>query len=109
MEFNRYRVAGTRPLPYFIGSGAAARSYILSFDNFLYEAPATYYTGNNRWDLSPGYDRHQYPFLTRPVVPSCLQCHASGVQAVLQKAVEFNPLFGQPGQLLAQLRRSSGR
>lgn len=74
------RVAGGRPLPYFVGSGAAARSYLLTVDGFLYEAPVTYYTQRNQWDLSPGYDRHEYPFLTRPIVPGCLQCHASRLQ-----------------------------
>src|SRR5262245_5658483 len=74
------RVAASRPLPYFIGSGAAARRYILNFDGFLYEAPVTYYREGNRWNLPPGYARHEYPFLTRPVPPACLQCHASRLQ-----------------------------
>jgi hypothetical protein len=69
-----------RTLPFFIGSGAAARAFLIAVDGFLYESPVTYYSRSATWDLSPGYDRYQYPFLTRAIPPGCLQCHASGVQ-----------------------------
>jgi hypothetical protein len=71
-----------RELKYFVGSGAAARSYLMAVDDFLYEAPATYYSRPHAWAPSPGYDRYGYPFLTRAIAPACLQCHATGVQAV---------------------------
>jgi hypothetical protein len=71
-----------RELKYFVGSGAAARSYLISVDNFLYEAPATYYSRARAWAPSPGYDGYGYPFLTRAIVPGCLQCHATGVQPI---------------------------
>jgi predicted CXXCH cytochrome family protein len=71
-----------RRLSYFVGSGAAARSFLLSVDGFLYEAPVTYYSGPGAWNLSPGYDRYSYPFLTRAIAPGCLQCHASGLQPI---------------------------
>jgi Flp pilus assembly protein TadD len=72
--------SGRRELSYFVGSGAAARSYLISIDGFLYEAPATYYSGPRSWALSPGYGRYTYPFLTRAIAPGCLECHATGVQ-----------------------------
>jgi hypothetical protein len=71
-----------RELSYFVGSGAIARSYLIAIDGFLYEAPATYYSGPRSWGLSPGYDRYPYPFLTRAIAPGCLQCHATGLQPV---------------------------
>ena len=71
-----------RELKYFVGSGAAARSYLISVDNFLYEAPATYYSRSHAWAPSPGYDAYKYPFLTRAIAPACLQCHATGVQSI---------------------------
>jgi Tetratricopeptide repeat/Cytochrome c554 and c-prime len=71
-----------RSLPFFVGSGAAARAFLISVDGFLYEAPVTYYSQSAKWDLSPGYDRYAYPFLTRAIAPGCLRCHASGVQAI---------------------------
>ncbi len=78
LEFGKER----RELAYFVGSGAAARSYLMAVDGFLYEAPATYYSRTGAWAPSPGYDRYSYPFLTRAIAPGCLQCHATGVQPI---------------------------
>ena len=39
-------IQGRRQLEYFVGSGAAARSYLLSVDGFLYEAPVSYYSNS---------------------------------------------------------------
>jgi hypothetical protein len=78
LEFGKER----RELTYFVGSGASARSYLMSVDGFLYEAPATYYSRSGAWAPSPGYDRYSYPFLTRAIAPGCLQCHATGVQPI---------------------------
>jgi len=75
-------IGGKKPLLYFVGSGAAARSYLLVAGGFLYEAPVAYYTGSARWDLAPGYDRYAYPYLTRPISPGCLSCHASFLDPV---------------------------
>jgi len=69
-------------LKYFIGSGTAARSYLLDFEGFLYEAPVTYYSRTGKWSFSPGYEKYSYPFLARAITPPCLQCHVSGIQAI---------------------------
>jgi hypothetical protein len=86
LEFGKERRELTykeiRELAYFVGSGAVARSYLIAVDDFLYEAPATYYSRPGAWAPSPGYDRYSYPFLTRAIAPGCLQCHATGVQAI---------------------------
>ena len=71
-----------RELTYFVGSGAAARSYLMDVGGFLYEAPTTYYTRPGAWAPSPGYNRYNYPFLTRAIAPGCLECHASGVETI---------------------------
>jgi hypothetical protein len=76
------RTPAIRLLKYFIGSGAAARSYLIDIDGFLYEAPVTYYGQTGRWNFSPGYEQYTYPFLTRAITPPCLQCHSSGVQPI---------------------------
>jgi len=73
---------GSKTLAWFVGSGAVARSYLLAADGFLYEAPVAYYSATARWDLAPAYDRYAYPYLTRPVVPPCLNCHASFLSVV---------------------------
>ena len=73
-------VQGTRPLEYFVGSGTVGRSYLFSIDRFLYQAPVSYYSASQRWDLSPGFQNSDRLHLTRPVEPACLRCHASRLQ-----------------------------
>ena len=75
-------VEGRRRLEYFVGSGAAARSYLLSYEGFLYEAPVAYYSSSASWKPAPGYAPLVYPYLTRPILPGCLGCHASGIQRI---------------------------
>jgi len=76
----RQPIQGRRYLKYFIGSGAAAHSYLLTDGGFLYEAPIAYYANSASWKAAPGYAVYDYPYLSRPVLPGCLGCHASGIQ-----------------------------
>jgi tetratricopeptide (TPR) repeat protein len=73
-----------RKLDYFIGSGAHGRSYLFAYDRFLFQAPFTWYTQQNKWDSSPGYELDRGLRWSRPVEPNCLWCHAS----------EAKPIFG---------------
>ena len=78
----RAPIQGRRQLEYFVGSGAAARSYLLNVDGFLYEAPVAYYSKPASWNSAPGYAGFDYPYLTRPIQLGCLQCHSSMVQQI---------------------------
>ncbi len=83
MEFAKAGGAsGSKNLAYAVGSGTRAFSYLLEDEGFLYEAPVAYYAAGSAWGLAPGYDAYPYPYLTRPIAPGCLACHASGVQTV---------------------------
>ena len=75
-------VSATRRLEYFIGSGAAGRSYLTLVGTFLFQAPVSYYSVERRWQVSPGYERSNDVNLNRPIEASCLNCHASRIQAV---------------------------
>jgi hypothetical protein len=67
-------------------------------DGFLYEAPVTYYSAGANWDLSPNYDRYAYPFMTRAIVPGCLNCHASSLSVAQGSQNRFgNPPFREGG------------
>jgi hypothetical protein len=79
-QHSQQPIQGRRQLEYFIGSGAAARSYLFRVDRFLYEAPVAYYRESNSWNAAPGYAAFDYPYLTRPILPGCLHCHASRLQ-----------------------------
>ena len=74
-------VTAAKPLAYAIGSGTRAFSYLFEEDGFLYEAPVAYYATGKSWGLAPGYEGYSYPYLTRPIAPGCLSCHASSVEA----------------------------
>jgi len=75
-------VEGRRQLDYFVGSGSAARSYILNTGGFLYEAPVAYYRKSESWNFAPGVEIFNYPYLTRPIRPGCFLCHASRIQRI---------------------------
>jgi predicted CXXCH cytochrome family protein len=84
LEFSRINsgVKGQRMLEWFVESGRVARSYVSSLDGFLFQAPVSYYARGAKWDLSPGYQQHEFIHLTRAVGTGCLQCHASRLQPV---------------------------
>ena len=82
MEFKRGEVLGNRELQWFIGSGKVGRSYLFSTDDFLFQAPVSYYSAPGKWDVSPGYQGMRSVDLTRMVETACLQCHATGVQTL---------------------------
>ncbi len=78
---DRQPINGNRTLAYFIGSGAAARTFLIDDGGFLFESPVTYYRQSASWKASPGFESLDYLYLTRPIQPGCLLCHASGLQA----------------------------
>jgi predicted CXXCH cytochrome family protein len=71
---------GKRKLLYYIGSGQRGRTYLFSQDGFLFELPVNWYGQKAVWDMTPAYqDARHMPVL--PALPSCLNCHTSGMQA----------------------------
>jgi hypothetical protein len=65
----------TRKLDWIIGSGANGSGAIVKRDDYLFEAPLSFYTKPQRWALSPGYEFGDYGF-NRPVLPACIFCHS---------------------------------
>jgi hypothetical protein len=87
-----------RELQYFIGSGAAGRSFLYSRGGFLFEAPVTWYSQKGAWDASPGFEADRVSRWSRPVEPSCLMCHASQLRAVSGPQNQYGePPFTQGG------------
>ena len=64
-------------LAYSVGSGTHGRSYLIWHEEFLFVSPLSYYTSENRWDLSPGHDTGLYRGFTRPAGELCVYCHSS--------------------------------
>ena len=67
---------------YLVGSGHFSRSYIVEVDGFLHESPITWYAGKQKWGMSPGYDGARHAGFDRPIIETCLYCHAGRVEPV---------------------------
>lgn len=64
----------THRLDYRVGAGSPGYTYLFRRGQWFFEAPLSYYSENNQWDLSPGYEGRDIGF-TRPVNLACLACH----------------------------------
>ncbi|HWY52921.1 MAG TPA: hypothetical protein VNZ03_00555 [Terriglobales bacterium] len=81
----------TRKVEWIIGSGANGSGSIVREDNYLFEAPLSFYTKINGWALSPGFEFGDYGF-NRPILPGCIACHSGQPEPVL----EANGRFQEP-------------
>ena len=71
----------TEELAYIVGTGANGATPIVRRGNYLFQAPISYYTGRQTWDLSPNYEMQDLGF-TLPVSADCISCHAGRTQPV---------------------------
>ena len=71
----------TWPLAYALGAGENGFGFIIQHDGHLFEAPLTYYTRPEAWDLSPGYELRNDAF-ARPILARCIGCHSGRPQPV---------------------------
>ena len=105
-------------VPFAIGSGTRARSYAISRDGYLFQSPITWYPGEKKWDISPGYEARNQHF-NRPITPGCLFCHCSAADHVADTVNRYREPIIQgysigcerchgPGQLHVA-RRSAGQ
>jgi hypothetical protein len=60
---------------YIIGSGQHTNSHIFSTNNYLYQAPITFYTQKHRWDLAPGFEKGASTRFQRMIEIECMSCH----------------------------------
>ncbi|MFN7803842.1 MAG: tetratricopeptide repeat protein [Planctomycetaceae bacterium] len=64
---------------YVVGSGQRGRSYFIDRGGVMFLSPISWYSQQNRWDLSPGYPERNHLRFERPVSGRCLGCHAGRV------------------------------
>jgi tetratricopeptide (TPR) repeat protein len=62
-------------IDYIIGSGHHTNSHIIENNGYYYQAPVTYYTQEQRWDLAPGYDEGANLRFGRYLTSECFTCH----------------------------------
>lgn len=77
-----------------IGSGRFSKSYLAEVNGFLVESPITWYAMDQRWGMSPGYDRASHAGFQRVADLGCIVCHAGEVKA--SKGNAFQPDIVQP-------------
>ena len=69
-------------MQYAFGSGVHGRSYLHEKSGLLFMSPVTWYSGKQRWDLSPGYNPEQHPRFGRRLSDDCIACHVGRVNTV---------------------------
>lgn len=70
-----------------IGSGRKGQTYLYwGKEDQLFQLPVSYWTELASWVNSPGYGDRTLEF-SRPVVPRCLECHASTFETVADSGV----------------------
>jgi hypothetical protein len=85
----------TRKIEWMIGSGANGSGAIVKQDDYLFEAPLSFYAKPHRWALSPGYEFGDYGF-NRPILPACISCHSGQPRPVLDGNGRFQtPPFSE--------------
>jgi hypothetical protein len=85
----------TQKVEWIIGAGANGLGAIVRRDNYLYEAPLSYYSRIPGWALSPGYELADYGF-NRPIQPACVACHSGQPRPVWDGNGRFRePAFAE--------------
>jgi len=78
-------VKQTERIDLVVGSGERGETYLYWKGDRLFELPVTFWTPLNEWTNSPGYRDGTADF-DRPVVPRCLECHATYFSAIPSEA-----------------------
>ena len=65
----------TRELQWIIGAGENGFGGLVRDGEYLFQAPLSFYSKADRWELSPGYELANAGF-TRPILPGCISCHS---------------------------------
>ena len=62
---------------YIVGSGQHTNSHLINVNGYLYQAPMTYYTQKQKWDLPPGFEGGFNSRFNRAIGLECITCHNS--------------------------------
>ena len=77
----------TRQIEWLIGSGTNGFGPVVRQNNYLFQAPLSFYSKPRSWGPSPGYESLDLGF-NRPIQPGCIFCHSG----------RANPVAGTNGQ-----------
>jgi hypothetical protein len=85
----------THAIDWIVGTGANGLGGLIQHDNYLFEAPLSYFKEAGSWMLSPGYEKKDQGF-SRVVAPGCIFCHSGRPQPVAGSIGKYkDPAFSQ--------------
>src|SRR5882724_1712239 len=83
----------THEVEWIVGAGENGFGGLVRRDDFLFQAPLSFYSKPQSWGLSPGYEFGNYGF-NRPILPACISCHSGRPNAIFEGNGRFeNPPF----------------
>jgi len=65
----------SREISWIIGAGENGFGGLVRKGDYLFQAPLSFYSKAQRWELSPGYELVN-PGFNRPILPGCISCHS---------------------------------
>jgi hypothetical protein len=65
----------SREISWIIGAGENGFGGIVRKEDYLFQAPLSFYSKAQRWELSPGYELANAGF-NRSILPGCISCHS---------------------------------
>lgn len=71
----------TRPIAFMIGAGVNGYGPVVQQDDYLFQAPLSFYSKPGTWGPSPGYESTDLGF-NRPILPGCIFCHVGRADPV---------------------------
>jgi hypothetical protein len=76
------------PMEWVIGTGMNGFGVILQRDQYLFQAPLSFYSRTNTWGPSPGYALTDLGF-NRPILPGCIFCHSGRPNSIAGGSGQF--------------------
>src|SRR5260370_13173490 len=85
----------TREVDWIIGAGENGLGGLVRRSEYVFQAPLSFYSKTERWELSPGYELGNSGF-NRPILPGCISCHSGRPNPMLEGNGHFaNPPFSE--------------
>lgn len=77
------------PMVHTLGSGTHAKSYFFRDGPFHLQSPITYFSDDEQWSMSPGYDEPVHRGFRRTVTVTCVFCHVGSIEQIKRNPYKF--------------------
>jgi len=78
---------------YIVGSGQHTNSNIFNTNGYLFQAPITFYTQKQKWDLAPGFEKGASSRFQRLIELECMSCHNAYPEFVQNSENKFTKVM----------------